>query len=69
VGYETLAKGDASAWKAVEQEGFQKLKYDVAGIQGAVSYTPGDNRLASSVKVYTVKSGVITAIGDWVTAR
>ena len=69
VGYEVLAKGDASAWQAVEKDGFQKLNYDVAGIQGAVSYTAGDNRLASSVKLYTVKSGVITAIGSWVTAR
>lgn len=69
VGYDALAKGDASAWKAVEQDGFQKLNYDVEGIQGAVSYTAGDNRLASSVKIYTVKSGNITSLGGWVTAR
>jgi branched-chain amino acid transport system substrate-binding protein len=69
VGYDALAKGDASAWKVVEESGFQKLNYDVAGIQGAVSYTAGDNRLAKSVKIYTVKSGVITSIGGWVEAR
>jgi branched-chain amino acid transport system substrate-binding protein len=69
VGYDTLVKGDASAWKTVEEAGFQKLNYDVAGIQGAVSYTAGDNRLAKSVKIYTVKNGVITSIGNWVEAR
>jgi branched-chain amino acid transport system substrate-binding protein len=69
VGYDALAKGDAAAWQAVEQNGFQKLNYDVAGIQGAVSYISGDNRLAKSVKLYTVKSGVITSIGDWIAAR
>jgi branched-chain amino acid transport system substrate-binding protein len=69
VGYDTLAKGDANAWKAIEQSGIQKLKYDVAGIQGAVSYTAGDNRLDKYVKIYTVKSGNITAIGNWVEAR
>ncbi len=69
VGYDVLAKGDANAWKAVEQSGFQKLNYNVEGIQGAVSYTAGDNRLASSVKIYIVKGGNITSIGDWVTAR
>lgn len=69
VGYDVLAKGDATAWKAVEEQGFQKLNYNVGGIQGAVSYTAGDNRLAKTVKLYTIKSGAITAIGDWVTAR
>ncbi|HEX7475184.1 MAG TPA: ABC transporter substrate-binding protein, partial [Dehalococcoidales bacterium] len=69
VGYDALVKGDASAWQAVEQSGFQALNYNVAGIQGAVSYTAGDNRLAKSVKLYTVKSGTITSIGDWVAAR
>ena len=68
-GYDAIAKGDASAWKLVEKDGFQKLNYDVAGIQGKVSYTPGDNRLASSVKIYNIKSGAITSIGGWVTAR
>ncbi len=69
VGYDVLAKGDAKSWKAVEQSGFQKLNYNVEGIQGAVSYTAGDNRLAKSVKIYIVKSGNITSIGDWVTAK
>ena len=69
VGYDALVKGDAAAWLAVEQKGFQKLNYNVEGIQGAVSYTSGDNRLANSVKVYTVKNGAITSIGDWVAAR
>jgi len=68
-GYEALAKGGAAAWKEVEEKGFQKLNYDVEGIQGPVSYTSGDNRLAKSVKLYTVKSGVITSISGWVEAR
>jgi branched-chain amino acid transport system substrate-binding protein len=69
VGYDALVKGDAAAWKAVETNGFQKLNYDVAGIQGKVTYTAGDNRLASTVKIYTIKSGTITAMGGWVAAR
>ncbi len=69
VGYDVLAKGDANAWKAIEQSGIQKLNYDVEGLQGAVSYTPGDNRLDKYVKMYTVKSGNITAIGDWVSVQ
>lgn len=69
VGYDTLAKGDANAWQAIEQSGIQKLNYDVAGIQGAVSYTAGDNRLDKYVKMYTVKGGNITSLGDWVVAR
>ncbi len=69
VGYDALARGGAEAWKAVEEKGFQKLDYNVAGIQGAVSYTTGDNRLAKFVKIYTIKGGVITPIGDWVSTR
>jgi branched-chain amino acid transport system substrate-binding protein len=69
VGYDNLAKGGTEAWKAIEEKGFQKLNYNVEGIQGAVSYTSGDNRLAKTVKIYTVKSGVITSLGDWVTTR
>ena len=39
VGYDAIAKGDASSWQAVEQRGIQKLNgYDVEGLQGPVSY-------------------------------
>jgi branched-chain amino acid transport system substrate-binding protein len=69
VGYDALVKGDAAAWKAIEQKGFQKLNYQVEGLQGAVSYTAGDNRLCSFVKVYTVKKGVITSLGNWVSTK
>lgn len=49
VGYDALAKGDAAAWQAVETQGIQKLQnYDVQGLHGPVSYTPGDNRLDKS---------------------
>jgi branched-chain amino acid transport system substrate-binding protein len=68
-GYAALAKGDADAWKAIEQSGIQKLSnYGVEGLQGAVSYTPGDNRLAKSLKIYTVKAGQLVAVSGWVDA-
>ncbi len=69
VGYEKLAKGDAEAWKAVEQFGIQKLNgYNVEGLQGPVKYTPGDNRLDKLLKVYKITNGKITAITDWIEA-
>jgi len=69
VGYDVLAKGDVESWRAVETQGIQKLKdFDVGGLHGPVSYTPGDNRLAKSVRVFQIKNGVITPISDWVEA-
>ena len=69
-GYDTLAKGDANAWKAVEQSGIQKLNgYNVEGLQGPVAYTSGSNKLGTSVKIYTIKGGNITAIGDWIATK
>jgi branched-chain amino acid transport system substrate-binding protein len=69
VGYDALAKGDAAAWKAVEEQGIQKLNnYDVGGLHGPVSYTPGDNRLSKSVRVFQVQKGVITPVTDWIDA-
>ncbi|MFC1937107.1 ABC transporter substrate-binding protein [Chloroflexota bacterium] len=66
-GYDVLAKGDVESWRAMEAQGIQKLKdYDVEGLHGPVSYTPGDNRLAKSVRVFQVQNGVITPISDWV---
>jgi branched-chain amino acid transport system substrate-binding protein len=68
-GYDALAKGDANSWKALETQGIQKLNnYDVQGLQGPVSYTPGDNRLAKTLKMYMVKEGKLTAISDWTDA-
>jgi branched-chain amino acid transport system substrate-binding protein len=68
-GYDVVAKGDVNSWRAVETKGIQKLKnYEVGGIHGAVTYTPGDNRLAKSVRVFQIKKGVITPIGSWVDA-
>jgi branched-chain amino acid transport system substrate-binding protein len=67
VGYDVLAKGDAEAWEAVEKYGFQKLAgYDVGGLQGAVSYSAGDNRLTKFNRVYRVVNGVIGNPSDWV---
>ena len=69
VGYDVLAKGDAEAWKAIEEQGIQKLKdYDVGGLHGPVTYTPGDNRLSKSVRVFQVQSGEITPLTDWIDA-
>jgi len=69
VGYDALEKGDAASWQAIETQGIQKLKdYDVGGLHGPVSYTPGDNRLAKSVRVFQVKGGMITPISEWVEA-
>ena len=69
VGYDTLAKGDAAAWQAVETQGIQKLQnYDVAGLHGPVSYTPGDNRLDKFNRIFQVVGGKITPLTDWVEA-
>lgn len=68
-GYDKLAKGGVDAWRLIEKEGIQKLKnYDVAGLHGPVNYTPGDNRLSKSIRVFQIKSGVITPVSDWVEA-
>ena len=67
-GYDVLARGDATAWAAVEKNGIQKLSYDVQGLHGPVKYTPGDNRLDKSVRVFQVVNGVITPITGWVDA-
>jgi len=67
-GYDVLAKGDATAWEAVEKNGIQKLNYDVEGLHGPVKYTPGDNRLDKSVRTFQVVNGVITPVTSWVDA-
>ena len=68
-GLEAVEKGDKAAWKVIEESGIRKLNgYDVEDIQGAVSYSEGDNRLSKYVKIYTVKEGQITPITGWVEA-
>jgi len=68
-GYDVLAKGGVESWRAMETQGIQKLRnFDVGGLHGPVSYTPGDNRLSKSVRVFQVKNGVITPVSDWVEA-
>jgi branched-chain amino acid transport system substrate-binding protein len=66
-GYDVLAKGGADAWKAVEEQGIQKVKgYKFEGLQGgAATYTPGDNRLDNYLRMYQIKNGKIVALGDW----
>ncbi len=67
-GYEAIAWGNPAAWECVEKNGIQKLDYDVLGLQSPVKYTPGDNRLAKSVRVFQIIDGKITAISDWIVA-
>ena len=55
--------------QAVEEYGFKKLNnFDVGGLHGPVSYTPGDNRLSKSVRVFQVQNGKIAPITGWVEA-
>jgi len=55
--------------QAVEEYGFKKLNnFDVGGLHGPVSYTPGDNRLSKSVRVFKVQNGEIVPITGWVEA-
>jgi len=69
VGYDVLAKGDVESWRAIETYGIQRLKdYDVGGLHGPASYTPGDNRLSKSVRVFQIQGGEITPVTDWVEA-
>jgi len=69
VGYDVLAKGDVESWRAVETQGIQKLDgYDVEGLESPVSYTPGDNRLGKSLRVFQVQNGAIIPLTDWLEA-
>jgi len=55
--------------QAVEEYGFKKLNnFAVGGLHGPVSYTPGDNRLSKSVRVFQIQGGAIVPISDWVEA-
>jgi branched-chain amino acid transport system substrate-binding protein len=67
--YSVLAKADVNAWRSIEKNGFQKLAgYDVGGLQGAVKYNSGDNRLTKFNRVYRVVNGVIGSPSPWVEA-
>ena len=55
--------------QAVEEYGFKKLKnFDVGGLHGPVSYTPGDNRLSKSVRIFQIQNGELVPITGWVEA-
>ena len=55
--------------QAVEEYGFKKLdNFDVGGLHGPVSYTPGDNRLSKSVRVFQVQDGELAPISGWTEA-
>jgi branched-chain amino acid transport system substrate-binding protein len=67
-GYKTISKGDAAAWKAVEEQGIQKIKgYTAEGlVGGTLTYVGGgDNRLDNNLKLYQVSDGKAVALGDW----
>jgi len=68
-GYEAIAKGDAEAWRIVEEQGIKKLNnYEVGGLHGPVSYEPGDNRLSKAVRVFQAQGGQIKPVSDWIDA-
>ena len=68
-GYDVLAKGDATAWQAVETQGIQKLKnFEVQGLQGPVSYSSGDNRLTKYNRLYKIVGGKIAEPSNWIEA-
>lgn len=55
--------------QAVEEYGFKKLNnFDVGGLHGPVSFTPDDNRLSKSVRIFQVKSGSLAPVTGWVEA-
>ncbi len=55
--------------QTVEEYGFKKLNnFDVGGLHGPVTYTPGDNRLSKSVRVFQIQSGQIKPITGWIEA-
>ncbi len=68
VGYEVLARGGEEAWQAIETHGIQKLNYDVEGLHGPVVYTPGDNRLSKSVRIFQIQGGEIVPVTGWIDA-
>lgn len=55
--------------QTVEEYGFKKLNnFDVGGLHGPVTYTPGDNRLSKSVRVFQIQDGKIVPVTDWIEA-
>jgi len=55
--------------QVVEEQGFKKIKnFDVEGLHGPVSYSPGDNRLSKSVRIFQIRSGKLVPITGWVEA-
>ena len=55
--------------EAVEEYGFKKLdNFDVGGLHGPASYTPGDNRLSKSVRVFEIQGGELVPISGWTEA-
>jgi branched-chain amino acid transport system substrate-binding protein len=65
---ENVAVADLTP-QLVEEYGFKMLdNFSVGGLHGPVSYTPGDNRLSKSVRVFQVQEGDLVPVSDWVEA-
>ncbi len=69
-GLESLIKGDASSWQAVETKGFLNVKgYSVEGLHGPVDFSnPVDKRGSKSVKIFQIKNGEMRSLTGWVDA-
>jgi len=53
----------------VDEYVLNKLKnFDGGGLHGPVSYTPGDNRLSKSVRIFQIQDGELVPITGWVEA-
>jgi branched-chain amino acid transport system substrate-binding protein len=66
---ESVGSVDKLTPQIVETQGIQKLKnFDPGGLHGLVNYTPGDNRLSTTLRIFQIKSGVITPITSWIQA-
>jgi branched-chain amino acid transport system substrate-binding protein len=67
-GYDALAKGDAAAWKLVEEQGIQKINgYTAEGLAGGpMKYVGnGDNRLNNYLRLHKVSGGKAVAVTSW----
>jgi branched-chain amino acid transport system substrate-binding protein len=63
--------GDASKLnpQIVEEQGIKKLNnFDPQGLHGKVTYTAGDNRLSTSLRLFQISGGKISPVTDWIQA-
>jgi branched-chain amino acid transport system substrate-binding protein len=67
---DVLSKGDATAWNAIETQGFMQVKgYDIQGLHGPVDFSnPMDKRGSKSVKIFQIQNGNLVSLTGWVDA-